>query len=116
MKGKVLDMNLKFKECILEDIRTQEKGYGSEFVLKDKNTQENYTIKVDESIERIANRIQQQVSGNSEKDGIYLSRCMTNIDINTRGDKWDINEEALIYYGFDKQEAIGIVERLGVAL
>jgi len=41
-----------------------------------------------------------------ERKGIYLTRGMTNIDINTQGDIWDINQEDWNWYTFSKEDVL----------
>jgi hypothetical protein len=79
-------------------------------LLQRDDNKEIVTIYVDESKERIFSRIQDVLNG--ERENIYLSRCMTNIDISTsKNYDWSINEETWKYYQFsqnDVEELLGI--------
>lgn len=98
-------MKPKLIKCKLVDVKS--KNNGSEFKLENRDNEESYVIKVDESIERIKNRVKDVIEG--ERDTIYLTRMMTNIDINAKGDSWDINEEDWNYYQFDRKEILNIL-------
>ena len=63
----------------------------SNILLERVDNNEMVNIIVDESVVRIANRIRDALQGEREK--IYLSRCMTNIDVDCRGNEWIIDEE-----------------------
>ena len=61
------------------------------------------TIYVDESKERIISRIQDVLNG--ERENVYLSRCMTNINISTsKNYDWTIDEETGKYYKFSQDD------------
>ncbi|GAA0082876.1 hypothetical protein [Clostridium sp. CTA-6] len=102
---------VKFIQCKLTNIKTQSKGYGTDIILKNIGNDENYIIKVDENIERIKEKLKEQYKGNSDKDKIYLSRSMTNIDINADKDdkEWCINEEDFNYYIFNKEDVFNFI-------
>ncbi|MBD5589090.1 hypothetical protein [Clostridium botulinum] len=96
-------MKPNFIKCRLLDIKTQNKGYGADIILKN--------IGNDENIERIKGKLKEQYEGNSDKDKIYLTRSMTNIDINADTDykEWCINEEDLNYYVFNKKDVLNFI-------
>ncbi|EQB4341627.1 TPA: hypothetical protein ACXDAZ_002641 [Clostridium botulinum] len=102
---------VKFIKCRLMDINTQNKGYGTEFVLTNAETNEKYVIKVDENIEKIKDNLKEQYEGNSDKERIYLTRGMIDIDIRVdKNDKeWCINGEDLNYYVFNKKDVLNFI-------
>ncbi|HCL4447221.1 TPA: hypothetical protein N2D16_002826 [Clostridium botulinum] len=104
-------MKPNFIKCRLLDIKTQNKGYGADIILKDVGNDGNYIIKVDENIEGIKGKLKEQYEGNSDKDKIYLTRSMINIDINADTDykEWCINEEDLNYYVFNKDDVLNFI-------
>lgn len=94
-------MNIEFIKCNLIDIKQLDRG--SYFALQRTDNKEIETIYVDESKERILSRIQDVFNG--ERENIYLSRCMTNIDISTsKNYDWSINEETGKYYEFNQND------------
>lgn len=99
------DIKPKTINCDLVNI--VEENNKSKFLLQDiKN--EIHSIEVDESIKRITECVRQVIEG--KREYIYLSRCMVDIDINTKGNRWDINEETSVYYTFDKSDIIKILK------
>ena len=74
----------------------------SNILLERVDNNEMVNIIIDESVVRIANRIRDALQG--ERDKIYLSRCMTNINIDCRGNEWIIDEEDGKYYKFNKND------------
>lgn len=94
-------MNVEFIKCNLVDIKSLDRG--SYFALQRKDNKEIVSICVDESKERIFSRMQDVLNG--ERENIYLSRCMTNIDISTsKNYDWSINEETGKYYEFNQSD------------
>ena len=79
----------------------------SNILLERVDNKKIVNIIVDESVVRITNRIKDALQG--ERDKIYLSRCMINIDIDCRGDEWIIDEEDGRYYKFDKSDIMEII-------
>ena len=79
----------------------------SNILLERVDNKKIVNIIVDESVVRITNRIKDALQG--ERDKIYLSRCMINIDIDCRGDEWIIDEEDGKYYKFDKSDIMEII-------
>lgn len=80
---------------------------GTDFILDEidkTNKREIITITVDESIERVRNRFEEHLSGEDQRDGIYLSRGMININIHLHCNEFDINQEDLKWYVFDKND------------
>jgi len=67
-----------------------------------------HEIVVDESVSRVKSRLQEQYMGDP-RDGVFLSRGMTNININTKGDIWDINQEDWNWYTFSKTDVLDIL-------
>ena len=99
----------KFKLSSKEDFK--EKGnnkLGTIITLRELDNNTQHEIIVDENIQRVKQRLIEQYYGD-ERDGIYLTRGMTNIDINTKGDIWDINQEDFIWYTFSKEDVINVV-------
>jgi len=90
---------------LLEIKRREDNNTGIVFVLREIADYTHYEIIVDESLEYVKNRLIQQYYGD-ERDGIYLTRGMTNIDINTKGDIWDINQEDWNWYTFSKEDVL----------
>jgi len=78
---------------------------GTIITLKELDSNTQHEIIVDESLGRVKQRLIEQYNGN-ERNGIYLTRGMTNIDINTKGDIWDINQEDWIWYTFSKEDVL----------
>ena len=78
---------------------------GTIIILKELANNTKHEIIVDEALGRVKQRLIQQYHGDS-RDGIYLTRGMTNIDINTKGDIWDINQEDWNWYIFDKEDVL----------
>ena len=78
---------------------------GTIITLKELDSNTQHEIIVDESLGRVKQRLIEQYNGN-ERNGIYLTRGMTNIDINTKGDIWDINQEDFIWYTFSKEDVL----------
>ena len=103
-------MNIEHIKCNLIDIKQLDKG--SYFALQRTDNKEIETIYVDESKERILSRIQDVLDG--ERENIYLSRCMTNIDISTsKNYDWVIDEETGKYYTFNQRDAEALL-KIGV--
>lgn len=95
-------------ECELIRVRERKDGrIGCAFVLKELNLNSYHEINIDESIEHVKARLLEQYNGDP-REGIFLSRGMTNIDINTKGDTWDINQEDWNWYTFSKQDILKI--------
>jgi len=93
-------------KCELVGIkRREDTDIGTVFVLREIADYIHYEIIVDESLGRVKNRLKEQYYGD-ERDGIYLTRNMTNIDINTKGDMWDINQEDWNWYVFSKEDVL----------
>jgi len=84
-------------KCELVDVKIKDNK--SAIVLKEIINCIQHEIIVDEAVLRIKKRLLEQYNGD-ERKGIYLTRGMTNIDINTQGDIWDINQEDFIWYTF----------------
>lgn len=93
-------------KCELINVRERKDGrLGSSIILKEIINNNCHEIVVDESVNRVKTRLLEQYdNGESKRDGIYLSRMMTNIDINTKGDTWDINQEDWNWYTFSKHD------------
>lgn len=102
-------MEFKDVECKLVDIKQVENG--SSIILHRKDNIEMVTINVDENVSRVINRIKEQYDCTDGREGVYLSRGMTNIDISTVSDKWYIHEGDVNYYIFDKDDVVSIIER-----
>jgi len=85
--------------------RRKDNKVGTIIILKELANNTKHEIIVDESLGRVKPRLIQQYYGDS-RDGIYLTRNMTNIDINTQGDIWDINQEDWIWYTFSKEDVL----------
>jgi len=95
-------------KCELISVRERkDRRVGSSIVLKELGNNNCYEILADESTDRVKTRLLEQYNGDS-RDGIYLSRMMTNIDINTKGDIWDINQEDWIWYTFSKHDVLNL--------
>ena len=78
--------------------------------MKELTNNTHHEIIVDESLGRNKQRLMEQYNGD-ERNGIYLTRGMTNIDINTKGDIWDINQEDWNWYTFSKEDVINVVNK-----
>lgn len=97
-------------KCELINVRERtDRKTGSSIVLKELGNNNYYEIQVDESIDYVKLRLLEQYNGDS-RDGVFLSRFMTNIDINTKGDTWDINQEDWNWYTFSKHDVRNLVE------
>lgn len=102
-------MDIENIECKLVDVKQLDMG--SHITLQRKDNNEIITIAVDENVSRIIKRLKEQYEGDDSREGIYLSRMMTNIDISTDDDVWYINQEDKKYYTFDKNDVVDIIER-----
>ena len=93
-------------KCELVGIkRRDDTDTGTVFILRELTNNKYHEIIVDEATGRVKPRLIQQYYGD-ERDGIYLTRGMTNIDINTKGDMWDINQEDWNWYTFSKEDVL----------
>lgn len=99
-------MRIEFIKTKLVDIEEYENNK-SNICLKRIDSNETINIIVDESIIRIFHRINDVLQG--ERDGIYLSRGMINININCDNNKWQINQEDGKYYEFNKKDVLNIL-------
>ena len=81
----------------------------SAIVLEDLRNQNIINILVDESCSRVKTRLLEQYNGD-ERHGVFLSRGMINININTYTDIWDINQEDWNWYTFAKSDVRNMVE------
>jgi len=90
-------------KCELVDVKIKDNK--SAIVLKEIINCIQHEIIVDEAVLRIKKRLLEQYNGD-ERKGIYLTRGMTNIDINTQGDIWDINQEDFIWYTFSRKDVM----------
>ena len=109
---------MKLIQIKCELIGIKEKGnnkLGTIIILKELNSNTQHEIIVDESLGRIKQRLIEQYNGD-ERKGIYLTRGMTNIDINTKGDTWDINQEDFIWYTFSKEDVINVVNKTELSI
>ena len=73
--------------------------------MKELTNNTHHEIIVDEPLGRIKQRLTEQYNGD-KRNGIYLTRNMTNIDISIKGDIWDINQEDFIWYTFSKEDVL----------
>ena len=97
-------------KCELINVRERIDGkMGSSIILKELNNNNCHEILVDESAERVKSRLLEQFNGDP-RDGVFLSRGMINIDINTKGDTWDINQEDWNWYTFAKSDVLSLGE------
>jgi len=78
---------------------------GAVFILKELANNNLHEIIVDESLGHVKRRLKEQYCGDT-RDGIYLTRNMTNIDVNTEDDIWNINQEDWIWYTFSKGDIL----------
>jgi len=78
---------------------------GTIITLKELTNNTHHEIIVDEPLGRIKQRLTEQYNGD-KRNGIYLTRNMTNIDISIKGDIWDINQEDFIWYTFSKEDVL----------
>ena len=93
----------------LINVRERKDGkIGSSIILKELDNNNCHEIVVDESVSRVKSRLQEQYMGDP-RDGVFLSRGMTNININTKGDIWDINQEDWNWYTFSKTDVLDIL-------
>lgn len=84
----------KFYKCKLKGIIQE--SHGSKFQLEEIEGSNTLDILVDESVERINNRIQDVLTGNRDK--VYLSHGMRNIDLEKISTgKWQLFDEYDIY-------------------
>jgi len=83
----------------------------STITLLELGNQNTHEILVDESIRHVRIRLQEQFNGDS-RDGIYLTKGMTNVDINTKGDIWDINQEDWNWYTFSKDDVLNAISNI----
>lgn len=91
-------------DCELINVRKRkDRLTGSSIILKELNKNEYHEISVDESVDYVKLRLMEQYNGDA-RDGVFLTRFMTNIDINTKGDIWDINQEDFTWYSFSKHD------------
>ena len=81
---------------------------GSTIVLEEPISHKVHRIIVDESVDRVKTRLSEQLK-DDPRDGVFLSRGITNININTHGDVWDINQEDLNWYSFWRQDVLNFV-------
>jgi len=103
-------------KCELVGIkRRTDNKIGIVITLRELTNNNNYEIIVDESLDRVKQRLTEQYYGD-ERDGIYLTRGMTNIDINTKGDMWDINQEDWNWYTFSKEDVLSVVNKTEVSI
>ena len=75
--------------------------------LLELENQKTHEILVDESCTRVRARLMEQFNGDT-RDGIFLSRMMTNIDIDTKGVTWSINQEDWIWYIFPRTDILNL--------
>ena len=80
---------------------------GSSIILKELSNNNCHEIIVDESAQRVELRLLEQYL-DDPRDGVFLTRGMTNVDINTKGDIWDINQEDWNWYTFNKQDVLSL--------
>jgi len=92
-------------KCKLITITDRTDGkMGTSFIFQElDNPNISHKVVVDESIRHVRIRLCEQFDGDP-RDGIYLTRGMTNININTKGDIWDINQEDWNWYTFSKND------------
>lgn len=84
----------KFYKCKLKGIVKE--SYGSKIQFEKIEDNSTLYILVDESVERIKNRIQDALTG--KRDKVYLSHGMRNIDLEkTLTGKWQLFDEYDIY-------------------
>jgi len=100
-------------KCELVDIKIKDNK--SAIVLKEIVNGTHHEIIVDEAILRIKKRLLEQYN-DDERNGVYLTRGMTNIDINTQGDIWDINQEDFIWYTFSKEDVLNVVNKAELSI
>jgi len=100
-------------KCELVDVKIKDNK--SAIVLKEIVNGTQHEIIVDEVVFRIKKRLLEQYNGD-KRNGIYLTRGMTNIDINTKGDIWDINQEDWIWYTFNKEDVMNVVNKTEVSI
>jgi len=101
------------KQIKCELIGIKEKGnnkLGTIITLRELANNTQHEIIVDESLGRVKQRLIEQYNGD-KRNGIYLTRGMINIDINTKGDIWDINQEDFIWYTFSKEDVMNVVNK-----
>jgi len=98
-------------KCKLMNV-TKRKDFnlGSIIVLEELTNQNIHEIVVDESITYVKTRLLEQFQGDP-RDGVFLSRMMTNININTKSDVWDINQEDWNWYTFSKQDVLSVTKQ-----
>jgi len=85
--------------------RRKDTDTGTVFILKELTNNTRHKIIVDESLGHVKHRLKEQYYGDL-RSGIYLTRNMTNIDVNTKGDIWDINQEDWNWYTFSKEDIL----------
>jgi len=103
-------MKPKQVKCELINVRERKDGkMGSSIILKELGNNNCHEIMIDESFSRVKSRLQEQYIGDP-RDGVFLSRGMTNININTKGDIWDINQEDWNWYTFSKTDVLNLIE------
>ena len=95
--------------------RREDNKVGTIIILKELTKNIRHEIIVDESLGRVKPRFLQQYYGD-ERNGIYLTRGVTNIDINTKGDIWDINQEDWIWYTFSKEDVLKNVNKTELSI
>ena len=96
-----------FINCELIKITNRnDKSTGARIILKELMNDICHEILVDESVSRVKTRLMEQYQGNDEREGVYLSKGMINVNINTRGDVWDISQEDWHWYKFSKEDIL----------
>lgn len=101
---------MEIKHIMCELLKIEKMEIGCQLVLQNISTENKYIVIVDESLERVKKRLKEQYLGNTSKEGVYLSRSMTNIDINTVNDDWYIDEEGTEIYHFNKEDVKKVLE------
>lgn len=96
-------------KCTLLDVKKSSKKDGNKtaIILKEINKDILHQILVDESVQRVIQRLKEQYDGD-EREGVFLSRGMINVNINTKGESWDINQEDFNWYTFNRSDVINL--------